>query len=198
MASERRTPLLLKREQSASRLVEDGMDEMEDDKKWPSARDGLPRLLTKAQVPTWYKQAFIHSGYRPVTGSVRSCFASLGHVHNETVNVFSHLVPATLALVGVFYMPSYLGSRFPQASWVDQLVLALYLSTTVLCFTASALYHTLLCHSQCYFDLWVRIDYVAIILQILGSFVSGIYIGFYCEPVLQWLYWSMVGGPLTW
>lgn len=68
----------------------------------------------------------------------------------------------------------------------------MYLATSATCFATSALYHTLLCHSERYRDLWVRCDYAAIVLQILGSFVSGIYVGFYCEPGLRGVYWSMV------
>ena len=41
-------------------------------------------------------------------------------------------------------------------------------------------------------DLWARIDYVGIIILMLGDFVSGIYMAFYCEPILQNTYWTMV------
>lgn len=54
-------------------------------------------------------------------------------------------------------------------------------------------------HSAHFSDLWGRIDYTGIIILILGDFVSGIYVGFYCEPVLQNTYWTMIGtlGALT-
>ena len=41
-------------------------------------------------------------------------------------------------------------------------------------------------------DLWGLIDYTGIIILILGDFVSAIYVGFYCEPILQNTYWTMV------
>ena len=41
-------------------------------------------------------------------------------------------------------------------------------------------------------DLWARIDYIGIIILMLGDFVSGIYMTFYCEPILQNTYWTMV------
>ena len=47
-------------------------------------------------------------------------------------------------------------------------------------------------HSAHFSDLWGRIDYTGIIILILGDFVSGIYVGFYCEPILQNTYWTMV------
>lgn len=66
----------------------------------------------------------------------------------------------------------------------------------MICFDASSTYHTLLCHSARFADLWGRFDYAAIVFQILGSFISWIYIGFYCEPHLQKIYWSMVCNAL--
>lgn len=35
-------------------------------------------------------------------------------------------------------------------------------------------------------------DYTGIIVLVLGDFVSGIYVGFYCEPMLQNTYWTMI------
>ncbi|KAJ5593165.1 hypothetical protein N7537_010069 [Penicillium hordei] len=61
----------------------------------------------------------------------------------------------------------------------------IYLTTSVICFGISSAYHTFLCHSARYTDLCSRLDYVAIVFQILGSFVSGIY-----------MYWALlVNGP---
>ena len=149
-------------------------------------------LLLNHEVPPWYYQEFIRTGYRPVKGSIRFCFRSLTYIHNETVNIYSHLLPAAVALTLAVLVSRYFDAKFPEATSLDRLIFQLYLSTSVVCFTVSSLYHTLLCHSRHYFGLWVRIDYVAILVQILGSFVSGIYLGFYCEPNLQKSYWSMV------
>ncbi|KAJ6178219.1 hypothetical protein N7519_008680 [Penicillium mononematosum] len=153
-----------------------------------------PRLLNRDEVPSWYAQnPYIRSGYRPVTPSIPRCLSSLLYLHNETVNVFSHLVPATIAFLGNGLLYGYFLTSFPNATWTDRLVFHIYLTTSVLCFGISSAYHTFLCHSVHVADVWVRLDYVAIVFQILGSFVSGIYIGFYCEPHLQKLYWSMIG-----
>ncbi|KAK3943813.1 mPR-like GPCR protein [Diplogelasinospora grovesii] len=155
--------------------------------------DNSEVLLSNKEVPFWYSQTFIHTGYRPITNSVKFCFQSLTYLHNETVNIYSHLIPGVAALVlllGVF--SSYFTANFPNATRHDRLVFEIYLATSIACFTVSSLYHTLLCHSKYYCDLWVRFDYVAILFQIVGSFISGIYVGFYCEPELQRLYWSMI------
>lgn len=50
-------------------------------------------------------------------------------------------------------------------------------------------------HSMRVSDLWLRLDFVGIIILTLGDFVSGIYMVFYCEPTLQKVYWTMVRLP---
>lgn len=152
-----------------------------------------PRLLSRDEMPSWFDHnPYIWTSYRPITPSVLRCLSSLLHLHNETVNVYSHLIPAMVALLGNGLLFVYFSTTFPESSWSDQFVFHVYLTTSVICFGISSAYHTLLCHSAHVASLWVRLDYVAIVFQILGSFISGIYIGFYCEPHLQTIYWSMV------
>ncbi|OPB45348.1 mPR-like GPCR protein [Trichoderma guizhouense] len=158
------------------------------------------RLLTAGEVPSWYAHnSYIRTGYRPVTNSAKLCFESLGYLHNETLNIYTHLVPAGIAVVGNYALYVYFSSHYPDASWKDQLVFHIYFSTSIICYGISSMYHMLLCHSETWSGLWARLDYTSIVFQILGSFISGIYIGFYCEPNLQKLYWTMIGtlGLLT-
>ncbi|KAF2802360.1 HlyIII-domain-containing protein [Mytilinidion resinicola] len=145
----------------------------------------VPRLLNSDQVPSWYAHNdYIHTGYRPVTKSFVLCVESLAYLHNETVNIYSHLVPAVLAaLLGNYVLARHFNSHFPKAFWKDQLVFHIHSTTSVVCFGIS--------------DLWGCLDYVTIVLQILGSFISGIYVGSYCEPNLQKNYWSMVHRHLS-
>ncbi|KAI0973694.1 adiponectin receptor protein [Xylaria arbuscula] len=151
------------------------------------------RLLVASEVPEWYAHnSFLHTGYRPVNGSVWLCVDSLRLLHNETVNIYSHLIPAAIALASNCFLHLYFQSRYPAASMTDRLAIHIYLTTSLLCFSISCIYHTLNCHSEPYSGLWARWDYAAIILQTVGSFVSGIYVTFYCNPGLQKLYWTMV------
>ncbi|KFA76543.1 hypothetical protein S40288_01539 [Stachybotrys chartarum IBT 40288] len=149
-------------------------------------------LLVGSELPSWYSHnSFLRTGYRPITGSVRLCIGSLRFVHNETVNIYSHLIPAVIALAGNWFLRVYFRDRYPAAPPVDRLAIHIYLSTTVLCFGVSSIYHTLNCHSEGYSGLWSRWDYAVIILQTVGSFVSGIYVTFYYDPGLQKIYWTM-------
>ncbi|KGO71473.1 Hly-III-like protein [Penicillium italicum] len=98
-----------------------------------------PRLLNHDEVPLWYgHNPYIRTSYRPVTPSISRCLSSLLYLHNETVNVYSHLIPATIALLGNWLLYVYFSTSFPQATWADQLVFHIYLTTSVSCFGISS------------------------------------------------------------
>jgi len=99
-----------------------------------------------------------------VTVSVTFCLRGLAYLHNETVNIFSHLVPAITAPLLTSLTPRYFGSHFPKATWQDLLVIQIYLLTSAFCFSVSAIYYTFLCYSEGARDLSVRIDYAAILV----------------------------------
>ena len=152
-------------------------------------------LLSYDEIPPWYQDNdCIRHGYRPVMDDPKTCFESWTYIHNETANIYSHLLPSLLAAVvcqGLLYkaFPWY----YPRATTRDYMVVAFHLGSASICFGLSALYHTLKNRSADSLNLWSRIDYIGITILILGDFVSGIYVSFYCEPILQNTYWTMVG-----
>ena len=162
--------------------------------RWP------PLLLSYLEIPEWYRDnKYILYRYRPVTGSTTQCFASWFYVHNETLNLFSHLVPAVCSLIcGVLLRRLFL-VRWPNATTGDQIVFGLFLFTAMICLLMSSFYHTLMNQSASVSQLWLRLDYVGIVLLTLGDFVSGIYLIFYGEPTLQRRYWTMASAlPRVW
>ncbi|XP_041274632.1 membrane progestin receptor gamma [Onychostruthus taczanowskii] len=52
------------------------------------------RLLRAHQVPESYREPGILSGYRPPRSSACECLLSLFGMNNETLNIWTHLVPA--------------------------------------------------------------------------------------------------------
>ena len=113
-------------------------------------------------------------------------------LHNETVNIWSHLIAAFAFPVGQLVLQLLVQYSFPEATALDRFVFAANLGCAVITMTLSSLYHTLMCHSESVSKLWLRIDYIGILILILGSFFSGIYVGFYCESELRNNYWSMI------
>ena len=150
------------------------------------------RLLSYDDLPEWHRDNhFTKSGYRPVSDSCLSCARSLGHMHNETVNIYTHLIPAIALLFGQFLIYSGINYTYPEASTFDLVVFGCNIWAAVITMTLSATYHTLMNHTNLS-HLMLRVDYVGILTLILGSFFSGIYVGFYCEPTLRYTYWTMI------
>ncbi|KAI1464827.1 hemolysin-III related-domain-containing protein [Daldinia caldariorum] len=146
-------------------------------------------LVPYDEIPDWYQDnPYIRRGYRPVSHSARVCFGSWLYLHNETVNIYTHLVPAAALLISGL---AYLFSRLQHRSSDDAGVVAVLLLSASACLGLSGAYHTLMCHSQEVEALWLRLDFVGIILLILGSFISGIYVSFWCESLERKMYWSM-------
>jgi len=146
-------------------------------------------------LPHWQRDnQFIIRGYRKASNSYTQCFASLGYLHNETVNIYTHLV-ASLAfalLAPSFYNTLVSSHDYGQASKEDLHVFACFFTGVIFCLGMSATYHALSNHSEAVHKLGNKLDYLGIILLIWGSFVPSIYYGFGCHP--QWIntYWTMV------
>ena len=96
-----------------------------------------------------------------------------------------HLIPSFFAVICEFLVFRYFESRYADATTADRLIFAFFLVTAATCLGLSATYHTLMNHSAHISNLWLRIDYVGIVILTLGDFVSGIYMVFYCEPTLR-------------
>ncbi|KAI0137418.1 mPR-like GPCR protein [Xylariales sp. AK1849] len=165
---------------------------------------GIPRrdstdeksgLLTYDDIPEWYQDnQYVVRGYRPVSSSTKTCLRSWFRLHNELINIHSHLVPSVAFLLAESYILEPLHRKYSKVTPGDYVVLAFFLLTATACFGLSAVYHTLISHSQRIEAIWLRLDFVGIILLIVGSFVSGIYVGFWCEDRERNIYWGMTGG----
>ncbi|PYH40983.1 hemolysin III family protein [Aspergillus saccharolyticus JOP 1030-1] len=156
-------------------------------------KDKSSSLLSYSEIPEWYQDnKFILDSYRPVSKSGYQCLLSLVALHNETVNIYSHLVPGTFFLIAEILIYQYLCTHYPEATVADYLVFSFFLLTASLCLLISATYHTLINHSKNISNLWLRLDYIGIAILILGDFISGIYMVFYYEPLLRYVYWALI------
>ena len=155
--------------------------------------NGSKKLLEYNDVPSWHQDnKYILSGYRPETNSTKKCFASWFYIHNETANIYTHLVPAIAAIIAETMLFRFFQVRYPASTMADRAVFAIFLLAAAVCLGMSSSYHTLMNHSASTSNLWLRLDYVGIVILIIGNFIPGTYMVFYCEPTLQKVYWSMV------
>lgn len=149
------------------------------------------------ELPDWRKDnAFIITGYRQTSNSYRGSFGSIFSLHNESVNIWSHLLGAisftTLGLLAYNFLETSIAPRYASATGTDFLVFGCFFTGAFLCLGMSATYHTLCNHSPSVAKWGNKLDYTGIVCLILGSYMPAMYYGFYCFPKLMELYVSMV------
>jgi len=113
------------------------------------------------------------------------------YMHNETVNIFSHLLPSIFFIAAEGCIYTYFQYKFPESKILDRLVFALYLLTAAVCMACSAIYHTVLNHSEKVAKRSLQFDLAGILVLTWGIFWSAIYVAFYCETNIRWGYWAM-------
>lgn len=135
---------------------------------------------------------YIVSGYRPTSNSFAQSLASLGYLHNEWMNIWTHLIGGvTFATIWVF-LYYVVGPRYGTADKADVVVMGCFFGGAVLCLGMSATFHALLNHSEAVATQANKLDYVGICSLITGSFIPAIYYGFHCHTHLRTIYWTMV------
>jgi len=111
-----------------------------------TGKAGRPVLLSFDEMPEWFRRENNHwilHGYRPISGSVQVSFGSWSYLHNESVNIYSHLIPAVFFLLAEWYLQQYLTRRYPGVTGADFMAFSIYMLTAVTCLSLSATYHTL-------------------------------------------------------
>lgn len=150
-------------------------------------------LLLWDDLPAWRRDnAYILTGYRRSTASFVDCFSSLGYLHNETVNIYSHLLGAAAFLSGAAFCFAVVAPRYTSASSSDVLVFACFFGGAVLCLGMSATYHAVTSHSEGVARWGNKLDYTGIVFLIVGSYFPALYYGFFCAPELMTFYLGLV------
>jgi adiponectin receptor len=160
-----------------------------------ASKAGRPVLFSFEEMPEWFRREsnkWVHHGYRPISGSARASFYSWSYIHNESVNIYSHLIPAVFFLLGEWYIQKYFVSKYSRVSGADFVAFSIYMLTAVTCLSLSATYHTLMNHSQHMEHFCLRLDMLGVVIFILGDLILGIYVVFWCEPLQRNIYWSLV------
>ncbi|KHN96311.1 uncharacterized protein MAM_05897 [Metarhizium album ARSEF 1941] len=56
---------------------------------------GQPGLLSISQIPEWHSEnPYIHGGSPPVCAAIAPCVGSWCYLHNQSFNIYTHLIPA--------------------------------------------------------------------------------------------------------
>ncbi|KAG9100865.1 hypothetical protein FS749_012391 [Ceratobasidium sp. UAMH 11750] len=148
-----------------------------------------PLLLTLEALPVWLQDnTYILTGYRRPQYSWSGCARSVfGYLHNETVNIQTHLFGA-LGLLYLLFNVQNTQAGYTTLTWHDPVGFSLALLAGVFCLGASALFHTANCHSPNVSKRCNALDYSGIIVLTVGSFYPCLRYGFFCDYHLQVTY----------
>ena len=143
-------------------------------------------ILDYDQLPAWMKSdPYIKFGYRRQLNSFRGCFLSLFYLHNEFVNVWSHLLPAIAYLVSLAKLDVYIFDSGFTVPATDMFVFQLCIICTAFCLLLSAIYHCTSSHSEQISRYFLKLDYFGILINVVGNNASAAYFGFYGHPFIQ-------------
>jgi len=139
---------------------------------------------------------FIISGYRSQL-SFTDCIKSIFVFHNETLNIWTHLIGTVVFLLYLLYAMVFI---IRDESFTTKLIFGISSITVISIYFSSALYHTFKCHSAEVYELMLSLDMGSIALGISGLTSSACYFGFYCYPNLQIFYgiFPIIFGILLW
>lgn len=154
----------------------------------PKAEPRQPGI-SKWQVENKY----ILGGYRRESADYREIITSLCFLHNETCNIYTHLVGALLLpLAAPVFLRDLAKPQYHNVSSADYTVFGTYVSCAEMCLVLSVLYHLMQAHSHRVERFWHGMDLFGIVVVTVGTFSSGIYYVFFCEVRLQQLHWALV------
>ncbi|XP_069559473.1 progestin and adipoQ receptor family member VII, a isoform X1 [Brachyistius frenatus] len=135
------------------------------------AAPSMPGTVGDAEVPCYFRERYVCTGYRPLNQTWRYYFLSLFQWHNETVNIWSHLLACFVFLVKLRQLSETVDFADDPHSW--PLLVLILSSLTYSAFSVVA--HLLggrseLCH--CFFFF---LDYVGVAQYQYGSAVVHFY-----------------------
>lgn len=156
-------------------------------------------LLEWNYPPLWMKDNdFILTSYRKATHSYTISLRTISKLHNETVNIWTHLLGA---IVFAFSLQHFLTTAYPTLSTapaLDILAVTIYYLGCVNCLILSTSFHTLSSHSAPIHSLGNSLDHVGVVLVIYGSALPAIHFFFHSPTQLHFrIIYTLLSTTLT-
>jgi adiponectin receptor len=131
---------------------------------------------------------YILNGYR-VGYTPLMCLRSLFMVHNQTGNVWSHLV----GFLAFCVLATHVYTAVLKDLWAHQFVFALYVFGNFCCMCFSTTYHLMnCCVNKRVYEWTMFLDYFGVAVLITTSMLPLVYFVFECYPLERMLYLGMV------
>ncbi|KAL6942471.1 hypothetical protein ACO0QE_003646 [Hanseniaspora vineae] len=138
-------------------------------------------LATWDELPLWQKDnEYIITGYVRETNNFIKTFQSLFYLHNESVNIYTHLIPGLIFLGIVFLSLDNLVVPIHNTTGVtDYMMFNLFFAGVFTCLLMSSTFHCLKSHSERIAIMGNKLDYLGIVALIVTSMISIMYYAFY-------------------
>jgi adiponectin receptor len=135
----------------------------------------------------WRVNPHILKGYRFSEGKW-ACVRSVVSIHNELINIWTHLLGFIMVLALAFYFyPT--SPNFSNSTKTDIFIAAVFFFAACKCLVCSTIWHTMNSIShQTLLERFACVDYTGISLLVAASIMTTEYAAFYCEPVSRWTY----------
>jgi predicted membrane channel-forming protein YqfA (hemolysin III family) len=130
----------------------------------------------KSFVAECYHILHVEDGYR-YSHNAYDTFLSLFKMHNETLNIWSHLVGFICVLIGGGITTYDLFYGAHQSSTLEIIAVETYLICAAICLLCSSIYHWFCCVSIDAHDWLLKLDLTGVALLVSGSFLPGVYYG---------------------
>jgi adiponectin receptor len=145
-------------------------------------------------LPSWYKDnPYILKYYRGTNRSLKYYIKSIFWIHNETFNIWTHILASCLFLSFLIVNVSIPPYRVIIEKYVTQAIVFYgNIMSSFICFTLSYIMHIFYPMNErvCY-NLMV-LDYMGIFINITGTASAFIYFSFYCQIIYQQLYFILL------
>lgn len=148
-----------------------------------------PSLITFDKCPEYLQDnPFILNGYRSAY-TYHEAFHSILHVHNESLNIWSHSLALLLAITGLIATLSSFRRDESNLKLEDLLLVSLFFLMSAYTFLASTLFHTLLCVSKQAHDRFICLDFSGVSAILACCSISYTYPLYACHPTarLVWI-----------
>lgn len=141
--------------------------------------------------------------------SLKSVFS----IHNETINIWSHIIAALGFLIAICFLCTSLPLFKTRETTADFFAIFIYCNCVIVCFAFSFMsvanhilscnsmadsnssFHIFLDHSHLVRKITCGFDYLGIIIPLWGTTVTSAHFGFRAEPVLQSAYVVVASVP---
>ncbi|AED92823.1 Heptahelical transmembrane protein 1 [Arabidopsis thaliana] len=149
-------------------------------------------LMSYCELPEYMKDNEYILNYYRADWSIRDAFFSVFSFHNESLNVWTHLIGfiffVALTVANIIHHDGFFPVDAKSPGNVTRWPFFVFLGGSMFCLLASSICHLFCCHSKELNVFLLRIDYAGITAMIITSFFPPIFYIFQCTPRWYFIY----------